>query len=387
MRIKSLTLRTFRAHKESELSFSPKINLIYGPNGSGKTNILEAIHYLCLSKSFLTNNDRVVLQLGAPFFEITGSFTGNHRKALEIRVAYHSKEGKRVFTNGAPIERVVDLIGKVPLVSFAPDDVIITAGPPSERRRFINNILCQEKPSYLKNLSRFRRVVRQRNELLSKARRRGQKLDVSMLAPWDAQLVLYGSKIIAARIKFVTDFGSFLKDAYQQLNSIKEIPSMEYQGIGALNPTSSEPEIQRVFYQGLNDKGESERKLGRTLVGPHRDEFRLSINELELRRYASQGQHRTFGIAIKLAQLFYLNDRLEEPPILLLDDVFDSLDQTRTEAIVSLLEGETIGQSLITAAGKDRLGSRVSFSGADNSQREILGGSVSVTPEQTETGE
>jgi len=366
----------FRAHEASELTFDPGINLIYGPNGAGKTNILEAIHYLCLSKSFLTSNDRLVLQRGAPYFEIVGSFTGNHRRDLEIRFVYHRREGKRIFTNGAPLERVADLVGRIPLVSFAPGDIIITVGAPVERRRFINKILCQERPAYLAHISRYRRIMRQRNELLYKARRSNQVLGPEAIAPWDAQLILYGSKVIAMRMKFVMDFATFLEDAYRHLATIDEKPTMDYRGIAGLGPDGSEKEIAETFRQRLEKAAQSERQVGRTLVGPHRDDIRLAIDDLELRQYASQGQHRTFGIAIKLAQYLYLNDRLEEPPILLLDDVFDSLDDRRTWAILDLLQGDVFGQTLITAAGKEGLSRRVSFADAANGCVQIRGGRV-----------
>ncbi len=376
MKIHTLRLRAFRAHADSRLDFAPKVNLLYGPNGAGKTNILEAIHYLCLSKSFLTANDRHALRKEAPFFELTGSFGGKLRRAVEIRLLYDPRDGKHIFTNGAPLDRIANLVGMLPVVSFAPGDITVTAGPPGERRRFINNILCQAQPAYLERLLRYRRVLRQRNELLVKARRQKLALDPAMLAPWDAELVRHGSYVIAARMRFLVSFATFLQDAYRHLATVDEVPAMSYRGIALLTDDSSEAEIQEAFWQRLADTAQGGQAVGRTLVGPHRDDVLLTIDGFELRQYGSQGQHRTFGIAIKLAQYLYLNNRLDEPPILLLDDVFDSLDAKRAEAILTLLQSDLLGQSLITAAGNETVSGFVPFEDAANQCVRIQSGQV-----------
>ncbi len=379
MRVHSLRLRSFRAHEDSQLEFAPKVNLIYGPNGAGKTNVLEAVHYLCLSKSFLTTNDRLALRKESPFFELTAAFGGRRRRAVEVRLLYDPRSGKHIFTNGAPLERLGNLVGMLPVVSFAPGDIAITSGAPNERRRFINNILSQERPAYMDRLMRYRRVLRQRNEMLTAARRRHQVLDPAILAPWDEQLVDHGSWLITARVQFLVDFAAFLQDAYRHLATIEEQPAMAYRGIAPLEEGCSSEEIQEAFRQRLHSAAKRERVMGRTLVGPHRDELLLTIDGFELRQYGSQGQHRTFGIAIKLAQHLYLQSRLEEPPILLLDDVFDSLDAKRAEAFLSLLQSDLLGQSLITAAERQTVSRFVPFSDESNRRMRIHYGKVEVT--------
>lgn len=376
MRVHSLRLRSFRAHDDSRLEFAPKINLIHGPNGAGKTNILEAVHYLCLSKSFLTASDRLALRKEAPFFELTAAFGGRRRRAVEVRLHYDPKGGKHIFTNGARVERVADMVGMLPVVSFAPGDIAITAGAPAERRRFMDNILCQARPAYLEQLMRYRRVLRQRNEMLTTARRRRQKPAPAALASWDAALVEHGSRLIAARVEFLADFASFLQQAYQHLATIEERPAMTYRGIASLDADAGAESIRDAFRRRLSRVADRERTLGRTQVGPHRDEVRLTIDGFLLREYGSQGQHRTFGIAIKLAQYLYLQNRLEEEPILLLDDVFDSLDAVRAQAFLSLLQSDLIGQSLITAAQKETVSRFVPFADADHRRVQIRGGKV-----------
>ena len=376
MQVHSLRLRSFRAHEDSQLQFAPKINLICGPNGAGKTNILEAIHYLCLSKSFLTTNDRHALRSQAPFFELQAAFGGLQRRAVEIRLLYDPRSGKHIFSNGAPVERLVNLVGMLPVVSFAPGDIAITAGAPAERRRFVNNILCQEKPAYMERLMRYRRALKQRNEILTDARRRKKTLDPMMLEPWDAALVEHGSHIVAARVRFLSDFAAFLQEAYRQLAAIKEQPAMTYQSIASLEADSSRKDISAVFRKRLLESASRECMTGRTLVGPHRDEVQLTVDGFRLREYGSQGQHRTFGIAIKLAQYHYLQRRMEEPPILLLDDIFDSLDTNRAEAFLSLLQSRSMGQSLITATEKEIVSRFVPFTSASNRCVRIRAGKV-----------
>ncbi len=378
MIVHSLRLRHFRAHNDSRMTFAPKVNVLHGQNGAGKTNILEAIHYLCLSKSFLTTQDRLVLRVGAPFFELTGAFGGQRRSAVEVRLHFDPKKGKHLFTNGAPIERVADHVGMLPVVSFEPGDITITAGMPGERRRFVNNILCQAKPAYLEALTRYRRVLRQRNRLLMMAKRQGAAPDKATLASWDDALVQHGSRVIGIRAQFLTDFASFLHDAYRHLAAMEKNPAMSYSGSVSAARSWKVGAIEQAFRKQLAAAVKREHARGQTLVGPHRDEVKLTVDGLELRRYGSQGQHRTFGIAIKLAQYFYLNDRLGEPPVLLLDDVCDSLDSRRAEALLLLLQSDLVGQSLITAAGLETIRRFVPFEAGPNQRLRVHAGAVSV---------
>lgn len=362
MKIHWLRMQSFRAHTDTRLEFAPKLNLIYGPNGAGKTNILEAVHYLCLTKGFLTNTDLHALQKNAPFFQLTGAFGGTHRRAVEIRLTFDRRRRKQIFSNGARIERRADLVGMLPVVAFAPSDIAITAGAPTERRRFVNNILSQERPAYLTTLLRYRRVLSQRNRMLDQARRKRETPNAAMLDSWNASLVNLGSLLIKARSRFLADFAGFVTKAYQLLNAVTEEPAMTYKcAIAPPDAVDSQDQLHDLFHERLASRAQREQKVGRTLVGPHLDDIHLSIDGLALRDYGSQGQHRTFGIAIKLAQYQYLNSRLEESPILLLDDVFDSLDAKRARAILALLQSDELGQTLITAAEKQAISRFVPF--------------------------
>lgn len=349
MRVLSLTLTSFRAHRKSRLEFQPGVNLIFGPNGVGKTNVLEAIHTLCLSKSFLSAQDQYVLRRGDEYFEVDGSFEGERRRAVTARLAFVPAEGKRIHVNGAPLDRLSDIVGMLPLVVFAPDDYVITAGGPDERRKFLNNILSQARPAYMEDVWSYRRALRQRNELLSQFQGARMAMPDGLLESWDAEFVRYASRVISQRQRFLRDFDGYLADAYATMEHVAERPTIRYSTAVAVDDAPDDACIAERLFERLEDARRRERDLGRTAVGPHRDELIFRLNDLDVRRYASQGQHRTFGMALKLAQFFYLRDRLDETPILLLDDIFDHLDPQRTQAVLTLLASDGVGQSILTA--------------------------------------
>jgi DNA replication and repair protein RecF len=376
MRIETLRLKDFRAHTESRLSFAPKVNLIVGPNGAGKTNILEAIHYLCLSKSFLASQDGYVLRKGAPFFEVEGHLEGRQRAEADARLVFVPKEGKRIFINGAPLERLAQVVGLLPVVVFSPGDQALTAGGPDERRRFLDNILSQARPVYLDDLLKYRRALRQRNELLSQYRRMPGQMPEGVMASWNAEVVALGSRVIHSRLRFMRVFARFLEEAYRHIEAAAERPTMAYSGLTTFDYSTDEEAIVRAYWDAFSRVERRERELGRTMVGPHRDEIIFKLNGMAVRPYASQGQHRTFGMALKLAQYLYLHDQLDEPPMLLLDDVFDNLDPIRSAAFLNLLQTDVIGQSIITAARRTPFQDDVPFDQPENRVTEVKAGQI-----------
>ncbi len=381
MILKSLRLLSFRAHAETRIDFAPAVNLLYGPNGAGKTNILEAVHYLCLSKSFIASQDTYALRKRCPFFEIEGLFESARRPEMRVRLVFVPAEGKRILVAGAPLERLSEIVGMLPVVVFSPEDQALTAGGPDERRRFLNNIMSQARPVYLDDLMKYRRTLRQRNELLTQYRRAPHTAQPSVLASWDAELVALGSRVIAGRLRFLREFTGFLEEAYQRIEAVAEQPTIEYATIARFDPEADEAAVAEVFLRQLERVARRERQLGRTLVGPHRDELVFRLDDFEVRRYASQGQHRTFGMALKLAQYFYLYDRLDEAPILLLDDVFDTLDARRTEAFLALLQSDAVGQSILTAAQRTLFDPVVAFDAQAHRATEVVAGRVQAGAE------
>ena len=354
MQITRLRLRSFRAHIATEVELAVGVNLFAGPNGAGKTNLLEAIHYLSLGKSFLTSTDANVVQRGEPHFEVEGTFEGERRSSFTVRVVVVPGEGKRAFVNGSPLDRLADLVGQVPTVVISPADAELTAGGPSERRRFLDTTLSQAYPVYLDDLIKYRRALRQRNALLQSVRR-GKALAPGTMDAWDEELSVLGSRIIERRASFLDGFSDRLAEAFELLNAVGEVPSLAYA------PSVEGEAVTEAFRQTLQRRSRRERELGRTLVGPHLDEVVFQLDGFDLRPYASQGQHRTFALALRIAQALFFRDHLDETPILMLDDVFGPLDPERADVVLALLADQTLGQSLITAARTEPFWDAVPF--------------------------
>jgi DNA replication and repair protein RecF len=352
MILHTLRLRSFRAHRESEISLAPSINLLHGPNGVGKTNVLEALHYLCLTKSFVASRDRYAVRTEAPYFEIEGTVAGVREEPITVRLAYVPGEGKSIFVNGAELDRLADIVGLLPVVVFSPQDHALTADGPEERRRFVNNILSQARPVYMDDLMKYRRARRQRNEVLRSYKKRSAPPPDDLLAPWTEELVSLGSRIVHRRQAFLQTFADDLAEAYRRIEAVAERPTLEYDTIANLDPNASVEDVAAAFRAALARKQDHEYTRGTTLVGPQRDEIIFRLDGLEVRRYGSQGQHRTFAMALKLAQYFYLQARSDTEPLLLLDDAFGKLDATRTGVFLDLLRSDAVGQSLLTATGR-----------------------------------
>ncbi len=361
MILRSLRLRSFRAHADTECTFAPKVNLLHGPNGAGKTNVLEAVHYLCLTKSFVASRDRYAVRKDAPYFEVEGTVENVRQTPMDVRLAYVPGKGKKVFVNGAELDRLADIVGTLPIVVFSPEDYELTAGGPSERRRFVNNILSQARPVYMDDLLKYRKARRQRNEVLKSYKKRPDPPPQAVLEPWTEELVTLGARVIHRRQQFLRSFADDLTRAYDQIDDVAERPSIEYDTIADLDADASVEDIESTFREVLERKKHQERDRGTTLAGPQRDELVFRLDDLEVRRYGSQGQHRTFAMALKLAQYFYLDDRHDTTPLLLLDDAFGKLDARRTQVFLELLRSDAVGQSLVTATRKAPFGDPLDF--------------------------
>ncbi|MEM1094663.1 MAG: DNA replication and repair protein RecF [Bacteroidota bacterium] len=349
MQLQSLHVRHFRSYAQLDMEWTPGINVLSGPNGIGKTNILEAIYYLCLTKSFLTSSDRYVLQRRADFCQAEGTFKVEGDRQERVRVVYQPGEGKRAFINKAPLDRLFDIVGRFPVVVHAPDDYALTAGGPEERRRFFNNMMSQARPSFGSSLLKYRRVLQQRNGLLQQMRKQRELPSTGLLESWNVALADLGGAIAWQRHQFIQAFATYVAQAFAKLDIAIGTPELVY-ATYADHSWHSEADATHALREALDRAAERERVLGRTAVGPHRDEVAFKLDGFPVRNFASQGQHRMFGLALKLAQFFYLKAQLERLPILLLDDVFATLDAERTGLIINLLTSDEVGQSFITTA-------------------------------------
>jgi len=347
MHFKTIRLQHFRNHTDSKFELSSGTNILLGNNGQGKTNVLEAISYLCLTKSFYAGGDYLVLKFGSTMFEVDGMAHSDSGKQYDIHVAFSEPEKEKVFTiNKHRAEPLSSVIGKFPIVICSPEHALITSEGPSERRKFIDFVISQSNNTYFQNLIEYRKVIKHRNKVLFDGKFSRQNI-ASLLEPWNEQLVERGSYLIIKRKQFVEEFHEYIRTAYRSIATDSEQPSIDYQPANTQNMISTQDGVRAYLYAALREKQEEELRLGTSIVGPHRDELLMTINGLDLRKYASQGQHKTFLIALKIGEFFYLKDRCNETPILLLDDIFSELDYERAARLLNFVS--TLSQTFITS--------------------------------------
>jgi DNA replication and repair protein RecF len=372
MKIQCLELVNFRNHATTILDFREGINLITGPNGVGKTNIIDAIHYICMSKSFVASTDSYVVKQGESTFSIKASIDGEIRKNFELSCVWTRGEGKYFEVNGSRLDRLSDLIGIIPVVVLSPDDRKITNEGPAERRSFLDSMISQVSKSYLLSLMEYRKIVRQRNSVLSSGIRNKNEL-VHLLEPWDVQLVKTGSSIILKRIEVLKLFAGYLEKGYKKISGINLTPGFTYKTI---TDKLDEPDkIAGIYRELLAENRERETEREMTLIGPHRDELVFYLDDMELRKYGSQGQHRLFALSLKLAELHYFNDVLDDLPVFLLDDVFGDLDPSKIQVLTEMLESHP-GQSFVTAANEAPFSGLISFKQNRNKRFSVSSGPV-----------
>lgn len=347
MILSSIHLKNFRSHKNIQIKFSEKLNYIVGGNGQGKTSILESIYYLCTTKGYNSKTDIEVTRFNENEFEIKGSFKDLTEN--DIRVYFSLKENRKYyFQNGKQVNRYSDVIGKFPVVILTPGDHSITQGSPGDRRKFVDSVISQSSETYLRLLLDFNRTLRQRSSLLTRIKEQNiiSKTAYNELDAWTSKLIETGTEIIEHRIKFIEEFNTYIEESYKKIMGEDEIPQVDYLFLEENNGYGSFDTIKESFDYLIRKKRDDELRRAINLVGPHRDEYLFEINNKELRTFGSQGQHKTFQIALKFAQFFYLKDKTGRIPIFLLDDVFGELDANRSVKTSEYLR-ET-GQAFIT---------------------------------------
>lgn len=372
MQITSIQLHNFRNHRQSQVVWAPHLNVITGPNGAGKTSLIDAIHYLCMSRSFVSNSDKYVIHEGESYFMLKGVFSGNIRAEFEVSLNYSRGDGKKIFVNEGPLDRLSDLIGMVPVVVLSPDDKKLTIEGPAERRAFLDSFISQISSHYLQDLLDYRRIRKQRNLLLQQYKGAFHILE-SYIEPWNVQLVETGSRIIARRYEVLEQFKSYLARDYTMISGMNLTTDLEYKTF--CTPSPDPKEIEPLYYQALGNQLEKEMEREQTLVGPHRDEIVFYLGNRELRRFGSQGQHRLFALSLKLAQLHYYSNELDDLPIFMLDDVFGDLDPRKTEILLEALQTHE-GQVFITSANPNPFKDVVTFDGNNNKFFEVQDGQI-----------
>ena len=341
MNLASIKLKNFRIHENVELKFAENLNYIVGGNGQGKTTILESIYYMCTTKSFNTKSDGEVIRFGKDNFEIRGKFIDLTED--EVIVVYDKLESKKNYIlNEKQPRKSSDIIGKFPVVLLTPDDRTITQGVPGHRRKFVDSVISQASNTYLKILLDYNRTLKQRSSLLSKMREYRTTEMMDELDAWTEKLLESGTELIERRIIFIDEFKNYISESYYKIMNEVEQPGIDY---FYLNGTK-ELKVKEHFKKLLIDKKEEELRRAANLLGPHKDDFIFTINDVNLKMYGSQGQHKTYQAVLRFAEFFYLKDITSKTPLFLLDDVFGELDASRAHKISDYLK--EVGQAFIT---------------------------------------
>jgi len=342
MQVRRLRIQNFRNHNDTTLDFCNGVNFIIGANAQGKTSILEAISYVCMTKSFLRSADVNAIKNGASSFKLSAEIESIRGTTFHVTFQHEPSNGKRYVINGSPISKSSDVVGKFPIVVLAPENFGITGGPPAERRKFLDMLLSQTSHAYLEELSEYQKVLKQRNRILLEGKISGE-IDKQNLRAWTEGLVEHGSKIVMRRHQFVEEFNTDLKEVYLQIGGEGEDPNLSYSPSFKYEKVST---VREDFLKAVEQFRHMELSRCVTLVGPHRDDVLFDINGMPLLRFASQGQHKTFLVALKIGEFFYIKRKTDETPILLLDDVMTELDYARSSKVASII-GQ-LGQSFIT---------------------------------------
>lgn len=342
MYLQQMHLMGFKSWEEGEFSFSSKLNCFVGPNGSGKTNLLDAIHYLSLAKSYFSNQDQQNIRDGGNFFVVEGHFVRDE-EPVHIHCALKRGGKKQLRRNKKEYERLADHIGHFPSVVISPyDRDIITEGG-EVRRRFMDSVISQGDAQYLHHLIRYQRALQQRNALL-KQMGRERRFDRAQLTVYDYEMARHAGPITEARQAFVRPLGERLQHYYRLISEGQEGAGLQYRS----------KMLERPLESWLEERLERDRAYQYTSVGSHRDDLLFVLSDKAIRQYGSQGQQKSFLIALKLAQYDFLKEKQGTVPILLLDDIFDKLDEQRVAALVKLVHDQDFGQIFITDTHPER---------------------------------
>ena len=337
MYIESLALKNFRNYELENINFSDHINILYGDNAQGKTNILEAIYITATTRSHKKSRDKDIIRFGENEAYIRADIKKRdvgHRIDMNLR----RSRPKGVAIDGIAIKRSIELFGLINIVMFSPEDMSVVKEGPSERRRFMDAELCQLSRIYYSNLAKYNHILDQRNNLLKQIYFRPELED--SLDIWDDQLVETGRDIIKERSNFISMMNDIITDIHRGLTSDKEIIRLKYE------PNVSEERFEDV----IKEKRKLDLKNNTTLSGPHRDDFGIIIDDIDVRVYGSQGQQRTAALSLKMAEIELVKKIINDNPVLLLDDVMSELDSKRRDALLDYIQDI---QTIITCTGYD----------------------------------
>jgi DNA replication and repair protein RecF len=364
MILENISLLYFKNYEEADLTFSPHINCFIGDNGSGKTNLLDAIYYLSMSKSAFTSSDLQNIKQGEEYFMIKGRFAALNRPDT-IQCTFRTGQKKIITHNKTPYEKVSEHIGRFPVVLISPYDTDLIREGSEERRKYFDSLLSQLNHDYLDTLIRYNYLLKQRNSLLKQFADRNY-FDKDYLQILDEQLIPAGEKITAIRAAFLNEFAPVFQQHYTHLSDSQEHVSLQYK--------SQLPGAD--FALLLAEAQRKDLLLQRTTVGPHKDDFVFLMDGWPIKNYGSQGQQKSYVIALKLAHFEIVARYKNQKPLLLLDDIFDRLDEKRIKKLMQLVANHTFGQLFITDSHWARTNQMLAGLSEDILQYRIAGGSV-----------
>lgn len=337
MIIKSIELKNFRNYEELNLNLDGGTNILYGDNAQGKTNILESIYVSGTTKSHKGSRDKEMIRFGENEAHIR-TMVEKNQMSYQIDMHLKKNRSKGIAINGVPIRKASELFGVLNMVFFSPEDLNIIKNGPSERRRFLDSEICQLDKIYLSDLTKYNKVLNQRNKLL-KDMVFHPDLE-NTLSVWDMQLISYGRRIISRRRRFVEELNEIVRGIHESISGGREQLTLTY-----------EPDIEEAFFEDeLNRAKEKDRKYCSTSVGPHRDDISFFIGDIDIRKFGSQGQQRTSALSLKLSEIELVKRCIHDTPVLLLDDVLSELDSNRQNYLLNSIHDI---QTVITCTGLD----------------------------------
>lgn len=341
MRLNSLQLINFRNYDNLHLNFEKNINLLVGKNGQGKTNIVEAIYMLSFGKSFRTNKDREIIKFGCENLYIGGNYLKNSSIGLiEVAIGKNNKKGIKV--NKIHIHKIQELLGNLNVVIFSPEDLKLVKDGPRERRAFIDKEISQIMPKYYNYLINYNKILIQKNKTL-----KNKIVDANLLSVYDESLANYGAYIYILRRDFIKKISKISSDMHKKLTGNNEELLITYKNQINLSEDDTVESARNKLLKKLEENREHDIETRTTKYGIHKDDINIFINDLDVKLYGSQGQQRTASISLKLSEIELIKQEVNENPVLILDDVFSELDETRQKLLVENL-GDV--QMFITSA-------------------------------------
>ena len=360
--LEKIVISDFRNIRLQELEFSPNINCISGNNGEGKTNLLDAVHYLSMTKSAFATSDRFTFRHGTEEFSLAGTYRMENGLASRFALKMTSKGEKKVRRDDKPYNKVSEHIGVLPVVMVSPSDISLVSESGDERRRFMNAVLSQMDREYMSALQQYNRLLLQRNRML-----KDQNVDRSLLEVVDMRMDALAGPVHKARKRFVEELRPIVSEYYKAVSGGSEQIDIEYES--DLDKAGLEQLLQSSY--------DKDRVLKYTTVGVQRDDLVFTMNGHPIRRCGSQGQQKSFLVSLKFAQYEIMKSNYGFAPILLLDDVFDKLDMSRISNLLQMVSGNDFGQIFITDSNKVRMSGIVDALTQDRVYYETVSGTFS----------